>query len=154
MRLGEAMRKRRMGKSAQITIGILLVVIAAYLTIFLFFNQATSPFQSARTQVIRIAQQKANLKKAESFGIGTTDHTSYSVIGSDQSDKKIGVIVPKDSEEITVVELDEGISPEKLKEKNTKSIILTLYKNTPAWEVNNSNGFKVYDFETGKKLLG
>lgn len=147
------MKKRKIRKSEQITIGILLVILSLYLAIFLFFGGSLNPFQSARAQAISIAEEKADLKEAESFGIGTTDSTSYAVIGINKSGKKIGVIIPKESKELTVVELSKGISPEKLKEANTKSIVLSLYKNKPVWEVNNTNGFKIYDFVSGKKLM-
>ncbi len=148
------MRKRRMSVPAQVTIGILTVVLAIYLATALFFAKATSPFNSTRAQVIKIAKAQAGLKTAEAFGIATTDSTSYAVIGQDNSGKEIGVIIPKNNKNLTVVNMADGISPEKLTEKNTSSVVLALYKNKPAWEVNDSNGFKVYDFTSGKKLLG
>lgn len=142
-----------MSVGAQVTIGILTVIIAIFVATAFFFAGAMRPFNGSRAQVIKIAKSQANLKTPQAYGIATTNETTYAVVGLDKSGKEIGVIVPQDNKKLTVVELAKGISPEKLKTSDTQSIVLGLYKNKPIWEVNNRSGYKVYDFTTGKELI-
>lgn len=147
------MRKRKMTRHSQIIIGILTVIVALYLAIAFFFWRSLTPYQSGRKQAIAIAQQKTDLKTATAFDIATTDTTTYSVVGLDSSKQEIGVLIPKKSGKITVVRLADGVSPTTLTSQKTQSVVLALYQGQPAWEVNNSDGFKVYDFKSGKELL-
>lgn len=147
------MRKRRMSVTAQVTIGILSVVLAIYLATAFYFESAIHPFTYSRQQAISIAKANTDLKTPEAYGMATTNQTTYSVIGLDKSGKEIGVIIPKDNKDLVVVDLAKGISPERLKESTTTSIVLGLYKNKPIWQVNNQTGYKVYDFTSGKKLM-
>ncbi|PCS00410.1 hypothetical protein RT41_GL001297 [Lactococcus fujiensis JCM 16395] len=147
------MRKRKMSVVSQVTIGILSVVLAIYLGVICYFGGAIHPFTSSRSQAIEIAKSHTDLKTPEAFGTATTNETTYSVIGLDKTGKEIGVIIPKNSSKLTVVELSKGISPEKLKEKDTTSIVLGLYHNQTIWEVNNASDFKIYDFKTGQQLM-
>lgn len=142
-----------MTRHSQIIIGILTVILAIYLSIALFFWKSLTPYHSVRGQAIAVAQEKTDLKEATAFDIATTDTTTYSVVGLDRNKQKIGVLIPKKAGEITVVKLDEGVSPKTLTTKQTQSVVLALYQGKPAWEVNNTNGFKVYDFKTGKELI-
>ncbi|AYG00887.1 DUF5590 domain-containing protein [Lactococcus allomyrinae] len=147
------MKNRKMTRHSQIIIGVLTVILAIYLATALFFWKSMNPYHSMRAQAITIAKKKTDLKTPEAFDIATTDTTTYSIVGIDKDNKEIGVLIPKKAGTITVVNLNEGVSPSTLTTKNTKSVVLALYKNKPAWEVNNSNGFKVYDFKSGKALI-
>ncbi|WP_244842514.1 cell wall elongation regulator TseB-like domain-containing protein [Lactococcus nasutitermitis] len=143
-----------MKASTQIIIGALTVIIAIYIAIGLFLNKAISPYNTTRAQAINIAKKETNLKTAQSFDIATTDITTYAIKGLDKNNKEIGVIIPQKSGKITVVDMDKGVAPTSLTSKNTSSVVLTLYKGKAAWEVNSSNNYKVYDFTTGKELIG
>lgn len=147
------MRKRKMTHHSQIIIGILTIILAIYLATALFIWKSLTPYHSMRTQAIEIAQKNTDLKTTKAFDIATTDSTTYSLVGLDKSNQEIGVLIPKKSGSITVVKLSDGVAPATLTSKNTQSVVLALYKNKPAWEVNNSNGFKIYDFKTGKLLF-
>lgn len=143
----------RMTKTSQITIGILILVIAGMLAVGLFFWKALVPYSNARTEAIKVARQQTDIKTVTAFDIATSDETTYSVEGKDASGQKIAVLIPKKSSEISVVDLDKGTSPDKLTEKDTKSVVLGLYKGKAVWEVNNQSGFKLYDFSSGKEVL-
>jgi uncharacterized protein YpmB len=147
------MRKRKMTRHSQIIIGILTIIVAIGLASGIFIWKSVSPYRTVRAEAIAIAKQSADLKTAEAFDIATTDTTSYSIVGLSNSNQEIGVLVPQKSGQITVVNLKDGVSPSTLTQKGTNSVVLALYKGQPAWEVNNVNGFKVYDFKTGKELI-
>ncbi|MFZ2575930.1 hypothetical protein GHI93_09300 [Lactococcus hircilactis] len=147
------MRKHKMSVVSQITIGILSVILAVYLAFAAYFLGATHPYTYSRQQVIAIAKEKAHLKTAEAFGVATTNETTYAVIGLDQKNKQIGVIVPEHKGNLTVVDLSKGVSPEQLKTNTTTSIVLGLYENKPVWQVNLPSGFKIYDFKSGHVIL-
>ena len=142
-----------MTRHSQIIIGILVIILAIYLSISLFLWKSLTPYHSVRAQAIKIAKEKTDLVKATGFDIATTDTVTYSIVGIDKSNQEVGILIPKKSGKIKEVNLSEGVSPASLTSKNTKSVVLALYKGKPAWEVNNSNGFKVYDFESGKELI-
>ena len=142
------MKKRKMTRHSQIIIGILVIILAIYLSISLFFWKSLNPYHSVRAQAIDIATEKTDLVKATGFDIAATDTVTYSIVGLNKANQEIGILIPKKSGK-----LSQGVSPASLTTKDTKSVVLALYKGKPAWEVNNSNGFKVYDFESGKELI-
>ena len=139
-----------MTRHSQIIIGILVIILAIYLSISLFFWKSLNPYHSVRAQAIDIATEKTDLVKATGFDIAATDTVTYSIVGLNKANQEIGILIPKKSGKIKEVKLSQGVSPASL---TTKSVVLALYKGKPAWEVNNSNGFKVYDFESGKELI-
>ena len=147
------MRKRKMTPHSQMIIGILTVILALYLASALFIWKSVNPYHTIRTQAIEIAKKKTDLKTAEAFDIATTDSTTYSIVGLNKANQEIGVLVPKKAGNIVVVNLQDGVTPSSLTSKDTHSVVLALYKGQPAWEVNNSSGFKIYDFKSGKELL-
>ena len=147
------MKKRKMTRHSQIIIGILVIIFAIYLSISLFFWKSLNPYHSVRAQAIDIATEKTDLVKATGFDIAATDTVTYSIVGLNKANQEIGILIPKKSGKIKEVKLSQGVSPASLTTKDTKSVVLALYKGKPAWEVNNSNGFKVYDFESGKELI-
>lgn len=148
------MTKKRMNLLEQWIIGALLLIIALFVAVFLLLNAATKPFENTKKAAIVLAEQKGNLVKPQGYDIATTDTTNYAVTGLDSNDQEIGVLIPKDSGTLTIVKLADGVKPATLQEKNTENITLAMYKGNPAWEVNNSDGYKVYDFKTGKLLQG
>ncbi|WP_251712058.1 cell wall elongation regulator TseB-like domain-containing protein [Lactococcus ileimucosae] len=147
------MRKKRMSLHSQIIIGILTVILAAFIALSLFIWRATSPYSTARRAAISIAKEKTELRTPTAFDLATTDSTDYSLLGKTEQGKEIGVLIPKNGGNLTVVDLSEGVKADTLKADNTTSIVLALYNDQPVWQVNSHEGFKLYDFKTGKELL-
>lgn len=72
------MKKRKMTRHSQIIIGILVIILAIYLSIGLFFWKSLNPYHSVRAQAINIAKDKTDLVKATGFDIASTDTVTYS----------------------------------------------------------------------------
>ncbi|MGL4335212.1 MAG: DUF5590 domain-containing protein [Lactococcus garvieae] len=147
------MRRRRMTLHTQIIIGVLTVILAGFIAISLFIWRAVSPYNTARSAAIAIAKDKTELKTPTAFDITTTDSTDYSLLGKTEKGKEIGVLIPEKGGNLTVIDMATGVKPETLQADNTTSIVLALYKNQPVWQVNSREGFKLYDFKTGKELM-
>jgi len=130
-----------------------LLVIALFVATGLLFWKSLLPYSNTRAEAIKIAQKSAGIKTVTAFDIATTDKTVYALEGKDASGKMMGVLLPKDNTKMTVVELDKGVNPDKLAQADTTSVVLSLYKGQPAWEVNNRKGVEIFDFTTGKKLV-
>ena len=74
----------------------------------------------------------------------TTQSTTYSVIGLDKQDKKLGVLIPEKGGEITVVTMSDNKS--KLNEKTAK---LGLNDGNVVWVAADGS---YYDFKTGDQV--
>lgn len=138
---------------SQIIIGILTVILAGFIAVGLFFWRATSPYSTARSAAIAIATEKTDLKTPTAFDIATTETTDYSLLGKTEQGKEIGVLIPGNGGNLTVVDMSEGVKAETVTGDNTTSVVLALYKNKPVWQVNSRDGFKLYDFKSGEELL-
>jgi uncharacterized protein YpmB len=146
--------KKKMNNPTQIFIGLLIILVAGFVAVEIFLLSATSPFTTAQAQAIVIAEKNTDLKTPQEFGIAATDTTNYAVIGLNGAGSRVGILIPKNGGTVTEVQMTEGVAPNKLTNSNTKSVVLALYKGKPAWQVNDNNGFKIYDFKSGKVLVG
>ena len=138
------MKRKRLTKTKQIWIGVLLVILAVLIGILFFYTQAMRPFTLAKADAISLAKDKASIKKATYFDMVTTQSTTYSVIGLDKQDKKLGVLIPEKGGEITVVTMSDNKS--KLNEKTAK---LGLNDGNVVWVAADGS---YYDFKTGDQV--
>jgi uncharacterized protein YpmB len=145
-------KRRKISLADQIMIGLLSVVLAVFLAYFVYIQVAVRPFEAARTQIIKIAKEKTDLTKVETFNFVTTDKSYYSLTGKDAAGEKIGVIVPKKSGTISVIKLSDGVAISTLPQKKATTIDLALFKGKLVWEVNTKTNFKLYDFKTGQEV--
>jgi len=132
-------------------IGGLTVILAIFLAYGIFVFAATRGASSLQARAISIAKEKGGMTSAENFAVVTTNETVYSVSGKDAAGKAITVLIPKNSNQIQVIALSDGVSASSLNAGNA-AVSLGLFKNQPIWEVNSANAFKIYDFKTGKEL--
>lgn len=84
-----------MTRHSQIIIGILVIILAIYLSISLFFWKSLNPYHSVRAQAIDIATEKTDLVKATGFDIAATDTVTYSIVGLNKANQEIGILIPK-----------------------------------------------------------
>lgn len=158
------MKKNEKKLGTQIFTGILVVLALALFAIIVVVQVGASPYKTARTNAIKIAQSRADLKVATEFDIVNIDQTVYSLKGTDKDDKKIAVLISenlKNKEErgsvtdLKVVNLDDGVAENDLKDASTADYVrLGLYKNKVVWEVaTSSNEYNLYDFESGERVL-
>lgn len=138
------MKKKRMTKTNQIVIGMLLILLSTLVGIIIFYTQATSPYTKVRTDAIRIAQSKTAIKAVTNFDITTTTTTTYSLIGKNAKGETIGVLMPKSGGEIRVVLLADNQSNQSI-----KTAKLTLYKGKVVWQTKEK---ALYAFDTGEQL--
>jgi uncharacterized protein YpmB len=134
----------------QVLIGVLSVIAAAFLAYFIYAWAAGSSYSAVERQAISIAKAKAGLASAETFSIVTTDETTYSLTGQNASGKMVGVLIPKNGDQIQVVPLASGVPQSTI--SKTDPVSLGIYKGNVVWESNSSNDFKIFDFYTGKEL--
>ncbi|MDR0299696.1 MAG: DUF5590 domain-containing protein [Streptococcaceae bacterium] len=145
-------KRRKVSLADQIMIGALSVILASFIAYFLFIQVAIGTTESTRNQLIKIAKSKTNLVKVETYNFVTTDKSYYSLTGIDANGNKIGVIVPENSGDISLVKLSDGVSSSSLPQTGATTIDLSLFKGQTVWEVNTKTTFKIYDFKTGKEI--
>lgn len=138
------MTRKRLTKTNQIVIGLLLIVLSVLLGVIFFYSQATAPYTQAKNEAIALAQAKTNVKTVTHFDITTTTTTTYSLIGKDVKGQALGVLLPAKGGEIKVVKLSDNQS-----DWTEKTAKLTLYKGQVVWQ---TKDLSLYGFETGQKI--
>jgi uncharacterized protein YpmB len=133
---------------------ILLSLVAALLVIIvgivIFYIRANQPMAQAKKEAIAIAENQANLQKADHFYWFTRKKTYFSVTGKNNQGSEIAVIIPKSGEKITVLEQKDGISEAQARETITAAhpqeaivkVALGMYDGEPVWEVMTKNSQK------------
>lgn len=145
-------REKKMTLFDQWVMGVLIVVVVGFIAYGIFTVAIIQPYSNLQSHMIRVAKDKAGLTSANSFSIVTTDETVYSVSGKNQKGQNIGVLIPKNGNQIQIVHFADGVSASSIEEDNNNAINLGLYKGKTIWEVNSTHNFKIYDFRSGKKI--
>lgn len=138
------MTRKRLTKTNQIVIGLLLIVLSVLLGVIFFYSQATAPYTQAKNEAIALAKAKTDVKTVTHFDITTTTSTTYSLIGKDAKGQAVGVLLPAKGGEIKVVNLSDNQS-----DWTEKTAKLTLYKGQVVWQ---TKDLSLYGFETGQKI--
>lgn len=140
-------------------IGVILVIVLSSLTIYkqIQYNK-TEGFSEA----IERAKDETSLVEVVETSTYTRNETYVVVNGIDDDNEEMYVFVPEDSEDVSVIDANDGITEEDaiqiVKEQQQVSKILStqigIENNQPLWEItyldeNNSLVYYYLDFKTG-----
>ncbi|WP_234984629.1 cell wall elongation regulator TseB-like domain-containing protein [Pilibacter termitis] len=105
------MRERfEMNKREQILLGILILLIVGVLSAVLILVSATSPMKKAENQAANVAKSYANVENVDHFYAFTRKETYFTVVGKNDKNEEVAVIVPKESDKVTVVPMKDGVA--------------------------------------------
>ena len=117
------------------------------------------PYQTAKVEGERLAKQYANLETVSQVDIFNGLESYYSVLGQDKHQKKIAVLIEKNSHNIYIYQLENGTSQEKaeavVREKGATEIdkiTFGRYAEKPVWEIKSGGDYYLVDFESGSLI--
>lgn len=143
----------------QIGIGLGILLVTVLFSLFFLLELAEEPFDVAKERAIKIVQEHVKLKKVEEVHIYHSKETYYSVIGKNNQDKEILILVPEASPDLFVYDMEAGISSKEAeavaKENGATTIertILGYRDGKPIWEVKAGTTYYSIEFESGQLL--
>lgn len=141
----------------------LLVVVVIVACCWEFYSSANHDKTVSQTRVTALAKSKANLTTVSNFFIYNQERTYYSVAGVNNKNQQLLVIVPANSNHVTVLKQSSGITGREAiqvvqKRHQIRRVLHTalgIYKKTPVWEVAyyNTKGklnYALVNFKNGK----
>ena len=140
---------------------VIVIVIVCIIGAFLYY--ASAPIRKERKETIEVAEKYAGLEKPDTFYFYDTNQTYYTISGQNKNHEEILVTVPKDGDDIRVVQQKQGVTEqeiinqmhEKYKPYKISKIAFGYQKNVPVWEVtvmnkNDSLSYYTFRFDNGK----
>lgn len=115
------------------------------------------PRQSAKEASSRLAKEYADLEKVDSFAIYNGQESYYSLLGKTSKGVKKAVLIAKDSNEIRVYRLDQGVSQAEAKSIAKENgagtidkVTMGYFQDQPIWEVKSGGTYYLIGFESGQ----
>lgn len=156
-------RRRRQPRRHHRRRWIWLLVVVIVACGWGFYSSANHDKTVAQTRVTALAKSKANLTTVSNFFIYNQERTYYSVAGVNNKNQQLLVIVPANSNHVTVLKQSSGITSREAtqvvqKRHQIRRVLHTalgIYKKAPVWEVAyyNTKGklnYALVNFKTGK----
>lgn len=151
-------------RAEKVFIIILSVVLFVIVSFFLIFLRANQPKIVAESQTASIAKVTVGMEDVKKFYCFNRKETYYSVLGIDNKNQEVYVLVSNRSGKVTILPKNKGLDEKQAyslilkKEKNLEKISSTnigIYDSKPVWEVvakSTESSYRYYllDFETGK----
>ncbi len=147
----------------KILIGVSLVLATLIFCSIIFFVRANRPMSRAKKEAIEIAREHTDLDQVDRFYWYTRENSYFTLVGTDQKDEAIIVIIPQSGDKVTVLNQADGLTEEAALQKvyeteNPNKVIkmnLGMHEGQPTWEVvaeNEENRLDYYlvDFKTGE----
>ena len=104
-----------------------------------------------------MAKEYADLEKVDSFAIYNGQESYYSLLGKTNKGVETAVLIAKDSNQIRVYRLDEGISQSEAQSiaKGNRAgtidkVTMGYFKDQPIWEVKSGGTYYLIGFESGQ----
>ncbi|MDN6290289.1 MAG: DUF5590 domain-containing protein [Tetragenococcus koreensis] len=150
-----------------------LFVISMVLLFIIFFSiifyiRASRPMRQAKQEAVEIAEEYANIDTVDDFYWFTRDETYFTVMGKDENDRDLAVIIPQSGNKVTVEQQDEGLTEQEARQavlqehenETVEKTSLGMVDDTPVWEVvttddnGDSEGSNYYllQFEDGEEV--
>ncbi|KFN90534.1 DUF5590 domain-containing protein [Tetragenococcus muriaticus] len=109
----------------------------------IFYIRASRPMRQARQEAEEIAEEYANIDTVDDFYWFTREETYFTVMGRDEDDRALAVIVPQSGDRVTVEEQSEGLSEQEARQavlqehenETVEKASLGMVDDTPVWEV-------------------
>lgn len=157
----ERQRQTRMKREFSNSWIIWTALLVLVFSIFVVFHLALKPMNSAKKQTIDIAKKYGKVNKITEFYSTNLNKTYYSVAGVNQAKQKVYVMVAKKGGHITVLQANDGVTEDQIKNKVTAlkpqkivSIGLTKIKDKSYWLAgyigkNNKMNYVTYKYSNG-----
>ena len=141
----------------QYLIGIFIVLSVLVFSFFAVLQVSMQPRQSVKEASSRLAKEYADLEKVDSFAIYNGQESYYSLLGKTSKGVEKAVLIAKDTNEIRVYRLDQGVSQaeaESIAKENGAGTIdkvtMGYFKDQPIWEVKSGGTYYLIGFESGQ----
>ena len=141
----------------QYLIGIFIVLSVLVFSFFAVLQVSMQPRQSVKETSSRLAKEYADLEKVDSFAIYNGQESYYSLLGKTSKGVEKAVLIAKDTNEIRVYRLDQGVSQteaESIAKENGAGIIdkvtMGYFQDQPIWEVKSGGTYYLIGFESGQ----
>ncbi len=158
------MHKKRRAKQVDILIicGVILALIIFVSSIV--YTRVSRPVRQAKAEATQIAQRAANIETVENFYWFTRDETYFSIVGLDNKEEEMIVIIPQSGNKITILQQSEGLTENEARrmvkknhpEEAVKKANLGVVDEKIVWEVMTENdaGIMYYliDFKEGQEI--
>ena len=141
----------------QYLIGIFIVLSVLVFSFFAVLQVSMQPRQSAKEASSRLAKEYADLEKVDSFAFYNGQESYYSLLGKTSKGVEKAVLIAKDSNEIRVYRLDQGVSQteaESIAKENgavtIDKVTMGYFQDQPIWEVKSGGIYYLIGFESGQ----
>ncbi|MBF0775793.1 MULTISPECIES: cell wall elongation regulator TseB-like domain-containing protein [Streptococcus] len=151
--------KSRMTFGKQSLIGVFVLVSVIVFSILYVLEISARPFLAGQKQAEQIAMQHAGLALISKIERYNGETSYYSVMGRNQADEELLLLIPEESSELLVYKATDGISQEEAKaiakENGASNIVKVAFgysNDQPIWEVKSGKTYYTIAFEDGRLL--
>ena len=141
----------------QYLIGIFIILSVLVFSFFAVLQVSMQPRQSAKEASSRLAKEYADLEEVDSFAFYNGQESYYSLLGKTSKGVEKAVLIAKDSNEIRVYRLDQGVSQAKAKSIAKENgagtidkVTMGYFQDQPIWEVKSGGTYYLIGFESGQ----
>ena len=145
-------------RRVMILLGAIVFLLIVIIFSSIFYIRSTRPMRQARNEAIEIAQKYTDLKEVDQFYWFNRQASSFSLVGTDDKENKIGekVSVFKQSDGLTE-EAARQLVAEKHPEETIQKATLGLFKEQAAWEIMTKDAsgelhYYLLGFKDGKEI--
>jgi len=152
-------------RRVMILLGAIVFLLIVIIFSSIFYIRSTRPMRQARNEAIEIAQKYTDLKEVDQFYWFNRQASSFSLVGTDDKENKIIVIIPKSGEKVSVFKQSDGLAEEaarqlvaeKHPEETIQKATLGLFKEQAAWEIMTKDAsgelhYYLLGFKDGKEI--
>ncbi|KAF1297597.1 peptidase [Enterococcus sp. JM4C] len=158
----EAKNEKRVGLILISAITVLLTIIVLTAV---FYIRANRPMAQAKAEAVEIAEKYAQVKTVDQFYWFTRKETYFSVLGKDDKNHEVAVIISKSGDKVKVLNQKDGLSEQQaeqvvLRDHPGEAVVkrsLGIYENQPTWEImtkdsQNQLTYYLLSFNDGKEI--
>ena len=152
-------------RRVMILLGAIVFLLIVIIFSSIFYIRSTRPMRQARNEAIEIAQKYTDLKEVDQFYWFNRQASSFSLVGTDDKENKIVVIIPKSGEKVSVFKQSDGLTEEAARqlvaeqhpEETIQKATLGLFKEQAAWEIMTKDAsgelhYYLLGFKDGKEI--
>lgn len=150
-----------------IFIGSLILMLAIIVFSVSIYQASSNPYQKAEKEAFTIAQESAGVTSLDEFYWYNGDQTYFTVIGPNQEQTPVVVIIAQDGGTATTFNLEDVVSEKQaiqltrqaVKPKEVLEARIGIEEDTAVWEVaykqeNGQLGYYIISLETGEWIKG
>ncbi|MBO0481704.1 DUF5590 domain-containing protein [Candidatus Enterococcus courvalinii] len=158
----ESKRERTINR---VLISLIVFLLAVIVFSSIFYLRSNRPYAQAEKEATALAKKYANLENVDQFYWYTREKTYFSLMGTNEKNQKIVVIIPKSGDKVKVLDQNKGLTEEEAKQKiqeaHPEAVIekatLGIFEDQPVWEVvakgtDNSLNYYLITFESGDEV--